>query len=268
MKALANRSLKRDAAGSALAKSEPSPPSTLATNGGAHETVLKDTAEQETASQHPRLAHRVAIDSHGGLLPTPYLAGPRAIAATDRFAVVQEKPATEAQQLVCWARFFPGPWAILVGLYFQQSGHHPRQVAGDDQRGHQLLRGRWEVNSRRLDVLADDRSWGDVWSIPKGPDGDKIARIALWICTGGQASFEEGIRQWAEELGTHSDTSRLEPILYRSNWTKDPSFSLDWLVMAGIKRMLPGQERTDLLAQARAESPLFYARCMADQNCG
>jgi len=232
------------------------------------ETTVQETAVQETASQDPRLPRKVAIGSQAALLPVQRLTTPIAIAATDRSTVRQERPLTEAQQLVCWARLFPGPWAILIGIYFQESGRNPRQVAGDDQRGHQLLHGSWEINTCRLDVLGKYRAPGEVWSLPEGPDGEKIARIASWVCTGGQASFEEGIRQWAEELGTYRDISRLEPILYRSNWTRDSSLSLDWLVMAGIKRMLPGQEKDKLLAKARSESPLFYAQCMADKDCG
>lgn len=189
------------------------------------------------------------------------------MAATDRLAIWLGRAPTEAQQLVCWARSFPGQWATLIGRYFQESGRHPREVAGDDQRGHQLLRGRWEVNTRRLDRLAKDQSATEV-RLPEGPEGEQIARIASWVCAGGQASLEEGIRQWAEELGTHHEISRLEPILYMSNWIRDPSLSPDWLVMAGIKRMVTGQDKDELLGRARMESPLFFARCMADRNCG
>ena len=94
-------------------------------------------------------------------------------------------------------------------------------------------------------MLAKDRSSGEVWSLPDGRDGEQIARIASWIRAGGQTNFEEGIRQWAEELDTRFDISRLESVLDRSNWTRDPSFSGDWLIMAEIKRTLPGQDQDE-----------------------
>ena len=253
-----DRDHRRARPGSAPAEPNTAPSSPPITRRGAH----------ETASQDPRLIGRVPISGRPALSPVSRQPTPTAISASDRLSIWQERALTEAEQLVCWARSFPDRWAILVGIYFQESDRHPRQVAGHDQRGHQLLPGRWEINTRWLDVVAKDRSLTDMWFLPEGPEGARIARIASWICGGGQEHFEEGIRQWTEEMGTHRDVSRLEPILYKSTWTRDPSFSPDWSVMACIKRMLPGEDREELLRRARSESPLFYVRCMADKDCG
>ena len=200
--------------------------------------------------------------------PLPPSRAPIVTAVAPPPVIIRNEARSEVQQLVCWAQSFPNLWEILVGIYFQESGRLPRQVAGDDVRGHQLLRGAWEISTRKLDMLANDPSSVAFWYLPDGPDGEKITTVAAWVCARGQLGFEEAIRQWTEQMGTFSSVSWLASVLYKGVWTIDPAFSPDWLVMAGIKRMSPSPEKDALLARAASESPLFFAQCMTDENCG
>jgi len=201
----------------------------------------------------------------------PYAVVPTTISFTLAPITKYEEVVPEIRQLVCWAHRYPDLWEVLIGLYFQNSGRHPRDVAGHDTRGHELLRGRWEVDARKLDVISKDPTLVDVWRVPDGADGELLGCIAAWACDGRQLLFEEGIRRWTEDcaqLASRPDDTWLDRILYRSRWARDPSLSPDWLVMSNIKRMLPGTEKDEMLARTEFESPLFFARCMADANCG
>ena len=155
----------------------------------------------------------------------------------------------------------PEGFLTLVGLYFQDSGRSPLDVAG--QLASKLNDG-WVRDHRKLDERdknAQLRAEGWV-----DPSGDIVfQRTMAEIAATKLVPFEATIRWWAE----NAVAPKVAEVLQRAGWTQEsPMLSESWQVMDRLFKMNEGPEKEKLLAQAKQESPRFYQYCLESLFCG
>lgn len=155
-----------------------------------------------------------------------------------------------------------GGWHQLVGWYFQESDRSPSDVIGPPLEMPAPAPCGWERDARKLDILEKDKTAADIWESPV--PGSLVAKVWDQVKESPQKRlmFEEAIRRWA-----NSHNGELRQVLQKACFTKD-LWTEDWTTMGNLKAMEEGPDKVRLLAQAEAESPRYYKRCMGDKTCG
>jgi len=146
----------------------------------------------------------------------------------------------------------------VVGLYFQQSPRTPGEVGGNVVLS---LDWQWQQDLRRIDELEKNPQLEvGQWVLPQLVD-PHFEWFIRQVADSGLPSLEAAIRTWGRE-----QPDRVPGVLERAGWWRyHPMIPRpDFDVMDGILKMPDGEERTQLLARARAESPRFYQHCLAN----
>lgn len=150
-------------------------------------------------------------------------------------------------------------WDLLVGCFFMHSGYSPMDV----------LWGafgctKWERDLVKLDRLAEGSSTFAYWEMTPEIASHHLV-VGINIFPDAQAAFKEAMKRFAMMV---DHDSRLAPILEQACWTRSVWGSYEWMVISGVKSMPDGMEKEEKLAQAKAELPRFFERCMNDPHCG
>ena len=156
-------------------------------------------------------------------------------------------------QLLAFAEGNPRHWMTLVGLFWQQTEVSPTVIDGKV----------WEKDGRLQDMQEKGRSAVEGWSLPA--DSPLIHGLALQINNGMLEPFLEAVRRW-----TRGPTGDFEAIAKKAGWVHSyiAVHPQAWQAMSELKAMDEGDEKLKKLAQAKAESPRFFERCMKDGFCG
>lgn len=170
-------------------------------------------------------------------------------------------------QLVGLSITDPASWEHLVGLYVQESGRTPLQVAFTTLDGAGLQHpvqglGKWSRDWRKVDVWDMNPTVADRW--PLTTEGSLAAHLCRQIVAGiRQNIFEEAVRRWAMCCPL-----RVEGVMRRAGYMLKCDRPHEFSIMSAIKKMSEGAEKEGLVAQARRESPRFAEECMMNEYCG
>ena len=160
-------------------------------------------------------------------------------------------------------------WELFVGLWFQHSGLHPRDVAGRYEGLGVLGAPGWERDLQKADKFQRGEHV-DRWFLPADAASQhEIREIAAHVEQNDfwRVAFVDAIRHWARKEALHLENSRVQAVLEKAGWCR-PVMTLDWVAMAEIKSMDDGAEKERKVAQAYKESPLWTKRCMDEHLCG
>lgn len=169
----------------------------------------------------------------------------------------------ELRQLLQFQESNKDAWSRLVGWYFLSSGRTPGQVIGLPAGGSGSAPYGWELDLRKLDVLAKDITGANFWSQPARGTIEEVIYTQVVNDNRKKVIFEEAIRRWANE---HTD--ELKPVLEKACFTRDLWWTDEWYTMSKLKQMDEGPTKEAMLARAKLESPRYYERCISDENCG
>jgi hypothetical protein len=171
-------------------------------------------------------------------------------------------PRTWQQELQYVSLNHPAAWETLVGLFFQETGRFPVEVA-DSTHVSAVLREFWVLDARKQDLgVANPLKLGfEKWERPQGDE--TFTLLVAAVNTGGQATLECVVRSWA---GRCPDRARF--VLWKAGWIRPFDFESFYpeerRVLRAIVIMEEGEERSRLLAQAKKESPRFVQQCLDD----
>ncbi|KAL8697304.1 MAG: hypothetical protein Q9201_007194, partial [Fulgogasparrea decipioides] len=164
--------------------------------------------------------------------------------------------------LLCWAYANEERWATWVACYLQTGVRSPKDI-GRFWDYASALNG-YRRDWRKLDIFNASGQSIRPFAIPLG-DRD-LQELWQHSCTlEGQVTFENVVSRWARDV---NNKALVEEILERTFWTNGFPLNDDWHVIDDILKMPEGPEKSIKVAQAKVESPLFFAACLEDDYCG
>ena len=134
---------------------------------------------------------------------------------------------------------FPQAWETLVGLFFQESGRAPVELA-DSTNNSMVLREYWGPDARKQD-LGVDNSQNIQFEKGEWPQGDgDFASLVAAVNNGGQAIFESVMRSWAGHC-----PDRVRFVLQKAGWLRpydrESSYPEERRVVSNILMMEEGE---------------------------
>lgn len=119
----------------------------------------------------------------------------------------------------------------------------------------------WRVDTLRLDILEKESNRNDIqplWPLPV--DDPDFMDLVQRISRGNGLLFEQVVAQWAPGANPYW----IDEIVKRAGWTTGDNRTRDWEIIDAILKMPNGEERDDLIRQAKQERPRFFDECEMD----
>lgn len=145
-------------------------------------------------------------------------------------------------------------WLHLAGLYLQHVWN-PTLFP--------VAQRIWQRDVKKDDLLEKFPGAAAIWPAPEAGTPLEAMVGALGNSDFGLAVLQHAIHQWS----IAAPFREVEEVMNLASW-KIPDLDPDLFTMWKIKNMAEGPEKQALLAQAEAESPRFFRKCMEDPLCG
>lgn len=150
---------------------------------------------------------------------------------------------------------YPLAWQNLPGLYMQATQRAPFQIGCNGSHNS------WRVDTLRLDILEKESNRNDIqplWPLPV--DDPDFMDLVQRISRGNGLLFEQVVAQWAPGANPYW----IDEIVKGAGWTTGDNRTRDWEIIDAILKMPNGEERDDLIRQAKQERPRFFNECEMD----
>ncbi|KAL8693867.1 MAG: hypothetical protein Q9218_001376 [Villophora microphyllina] len=165
-------------------------------------------------------------------------------------------------KVLFFAYEYPERWANILACYFQAGDRSPRDVCARFWDFTCGLSGGFRRDWRLLDY--HNATGLSTTPFAFGPE-DANGYLLLTANAEDRNIFEDAVTRWARDPD-HWDLCK--EILKRTFWTDDYPHDDAWYVVNGILAMPEGAEKSEKIALAKKESPLFFAACLEDGLCG
>ncbi|KAI4204935.1 MAG: hypothetical protein LQ350_000787 [Teloschistes chrysophthalmus] len=165
-------------------------------------------------------------------------------------------------KVLFWAYENPQRWATVLACYFQAGEKSPREVACQFWPWDCGFTSEYRRNWRLLDIY--NATGASVTPYSLGPE-EVIGHGLLQLKDGDLQVLEDAMTRWSRDL---ENRGVCDWVLRETFWTTEWPYNQDWKDIHGILSMPEGKEKEEMKARAKKESPLFFAACLKDNECG